>query len=81
MNIIDFIGVGRENAVSRQRLVELTGEGDRAVRKAIEAERIKTPIINLKTGGDISYRQRTIYRKWRGLSGRSPRGLFQPFGR
>ena len=50
MNIIDYIGIGYDNAVSRERLAELTGETDRAVRKAIQAERVKTPIINLQDG-------------------------------
>ena len=34
--IVDYIPVGRENAVTRRQLCELTGMRDRALRNAIE---------------------------------------------
>lgn len=39
MDIISAIGVGRENAVTRQQLCEKLGKGDRAVRQMIEEAR------------------------------------------
>ena len=45
MNIIDYIPFGKQNAISRERLSELSGMGDRAVRKAIQALREDGEII------------------------------------
>lgn len=45
MNITDFIPAGKENAVTREQLCELTGLRDRAVRKLIEIARIEGAII------------------------------------
>ena len=36
MNIVDYIGCGKPNAITRQSLCRLTGLPDRAVRQAIE---------------------------------------------
>jgi len=51
MNIIDFIPYGRENAISRKRLSELSGLPDRAMRQQIEKERQIYTILNLDGGG------------------------------
>lgn len=45
MNITDFIGVGRENAVDRFQLMERTGLPDRRVRKLIQEARDRGEII------------------------------------
>ena len=50
MNIADFIPVGKENAISRSRLVKLTGLSDRIVRDMIALERRNTAILNLQNG-------------------------------
>lgn len=51
MNIVNYIGVGRENAVDRVRLTELTGLPDRKVRSLIEeARREGTLIVNAQDG-------------------------------
>lgn len=50
MKITDYIGRGRENAVTRSRLAELTGLGDRTIREMISQERRETVIINLQNG-------------------------------
>lgn len=50
MKITDYIGRGRENAVTRSRLAELTGLGDRTIREMIAQERRETVIINLQNG-------------------------------
>lgn len=51
MDIMKHIPHGKENAVSRQTLVALTGMSDRRVRKAIEiARRNGEIILNLGTG-------------------------------
>lgn len=39
MNIVDYIGCGKTNAITRQTLSRLTGLPDRAVRQAIENAR------------------------------------------
>lgn len=48
--ITDFIPVGRENAISRKRLCEVTGLTDRNLREHIAQARRNTPIINLQYG-------------------------------
>lgn len=51
MNIVDYIPEGREHGVSRKRLCELTGLGDRAVRDQIKKARMSGEIIiNLQDG-------------------------------
>ena len=50
-NILNYIGVGRENAVDRFRLMELTGLPDRKVRSLIEeARREGALIVNAQDG-------------------------------
>ena len=51
MNIVDYIPVGRENAISRKMLSQATGLSDRIVRGMIEDARIAGEIIcNLQDG-------------------------------
>ena len=45
MNITDFIGVGRENAVTRDRLVAALNLPDRTVRRLIQEARDRGEII------------------------------------
>lgn len=49
-NIIVFIPVGRENAVTRAQLNILTGLGDRVIRDQIHEARRFVPIINIGDG-------------------------------
>lgn len=51
MNITDFIPVGRQNAVTREKLRKLTGLNDRQIREMISQARRKTPIISLDNKG------------------------------
>lgn len=46
MNIIDYIPVGRENAISRSELSRITGLEDRVVRNYIAKAREHTCICN-----------------------------------
>lgn len=46
MNIVDYIPVGHQNAVTRKKLCILTGLSDRKVRDLIADARRETPIIN-----------------------------------
>ena len=46
MNIVDFIPVGKDQAISRKRLVGLTGLTDRMIRDLIGKARRHTCIIN-----------------------------------
>lgn len=51
MNILKYIGVGRDNAVTRGQLVARTGMSDRKVRQQIEdARQAGAIIINDGTG-------------------------------
>lgn len=50
MNIIDYIPRGRENAISRQRLAQITGLTDNKMRELIRKARRETVIINLQDG-------------------------------
>lgn len=50
MNIVEYIPFGRENAISRKRLGQVTGLGDRDLREAISRARRETVIINLSNG-------------------------------
>lgn len=49
-NIVDYIPVGHENAVTREQLSKLTKMSDRKVRKAIEKARETTCICNMSDG-------------------------------
>lgn len=55
MNIADLIPVGKENAVTREQLCQLTGLGDRANRKLIEIARIEGAIIINQSDGKGYY--------------------------
>ena len=51
MKITDFIGIGRENAVTREQLAATLGISDRRVRRLIADARHKgVPIINMQDG-------------------------------
>ena len=50
MNIIDYIPVGRDKAVTRRRLEHITGNSDRKNRKMIESARERIAIANLGDG-------------------------------
>lgn len=50
MNIVDFIPVGEENAISRDKLCQLTGLQDRNLREAISQARRNEAIINFGNG-------------------------------
>ena len=56
--VYNAIGVGRENATSRQELARKTGMTDRAVRKTIEMLRHERPILSVE-GGKGYYIPRT----------------------
>jgi hypothetical protein len=50
-DILKYIPVGKENAVTRQQLVKQTGLNDRAVREAISQARRDVVILNEQDGG------------------------------
>ncbi len=50
MNIIDYIPVGRNNAVSREMLSVATGLDDRTIRNMIHESRRESPILNMQDG-------------------------------
>ena len=50
INILNYIHKGRENAVSRERLRQLTGLTDSKMRELIREARKNVPIINLSDG-------------------------------
>ena len=54
MNITDFIGRGRENATSREELVQLLNLPDRQIRKMIEQARKRGEII-INDGTGVGY--------------------------
>lgn len=54
MNITDFIGRGRENAVSREELCRRVNLPDRKVRKHIEEARKRGEII-INDGSGVGY--------------------------
>ena len=66
MDITTYIPKGKENAISRKALIELTGLPDRKVRECISQARRETVIINLQNGKDIINRQ--TKRKLKGIS-------------
>lgn len=51
LDIADFIPRGKENAITRQNLCEITGLNDRAVRESISQARREIPIISLANKG------------------------------
>lgn len=50
MNIVDFIPVGKENAITGERLRQMTGLTDRKLRNEIAIARRETCIINNQDG-------------------------------
>lgn len=48
--VLDYIKVGKENAITRAELIDITGLNDREVREDIAVARRNTPIINLQDG-------------------------------
>ena len=50
MNIVDYIPIGSENAITRQQLVIRAGISDRKVREMINEARESTIILNLQDG-------------------------------
>ena len=66
-NILDYIPFGRENAISRQRLMQLTGLPDRENRELIQKARRDTPIINIQRGEGYFrplVEERDLVEKW-----------------
>lgn len=51
MNIIEYIPIGHDNAISRKQLCQLTGLPDRLMRKAIERARRDYAILNIDGSG------------------------------
>jgi hypothetical protein len=51
VNIMRFIPLGKKRAVSREKLVELTGLDDRTVRNLIAQERKSNIILAKRSGG------------------------------
>jgi hypothetical protein len=60
MNIINNIGTGKENAITRTALCAITGLSDRAVRQAIEDARHDGQIIINEQRGGGYYRPSCI---------------------
>lgn len=60
MSITDFIGVGRENAVTRGELVAILNLPDRAVRKLIQEARERGEIIINAQDGSGYYRSNDL---------------------
>ena len=50
-NILDFIPIGKENAVSKQSLMMQTGLDERKVRLLIADARMQVTILSLSDGG------------------------------
>jgi hypothetical protein len=50
MNILDYIPNGKDNAISRLRLCQMTGLSDREVRSYISNARLETVILNNSDG-------------------------------
>lgn len=50
IEILDYIPIGRNNAISRQRLCCLTGLSDRKLRLYIHLARREMPILNMQDG-------------------------------
>ena len=56
MNIIDFIPIGQENAISRTELIKVTGLDDRTLRQLIHKERRAGHIIIADSASSGYYR-------------------------
>ena len=50
LNILDYIKIGRENAITRSELSKRIGISDRQVRDLIHYARRDTPILNMQDG-------------------------------
>ena len=50
INILNYIHKGRQNAVTRERLRQLTGLTDSKVRELIRKARHDVPIVNFQSG-------------------------------
>ena len=50
LNILDYIKIGRENAITRSELSKQIGISDRQVRDLIHYARRDTPILNMQDG-------------------------------
>ena len=67
MNIIDYIPYGKNNAISRRMLCQLTGLPDRMMRKAIEKARQQYPILNSQDGSGYfqpSSEEKPLVERW-----------------
>lgn len=67
MTIIDYIPTGRENAISRRMLCQLTGLPDRMMRKAIERARQQYVILNSQDGSGYfqpSAEEKPLVERW-----------------
>lgn len=54
MNILDFIPTGKENAISRQELMQRTGVGERLIRDAIKRQ-VENGVPILSSSGHKGY--------------------------
>lgn len=54
MNILDFIPTGKENAVSKQKLCELTGTDERLIRASIKRQ-VENGVPILSSSGHKGY--------------------------
>jgi len=50
MDIVDYIPFGRKNAITRTRLMIVTGLNDRQIREQISQARRDTVILNMQDG-------------------------------
>lgn len=67
MTIIDYIPTGRENAISRRMLCQLTGFPDRQMRKEVERARQQYAILNSQDGSGYfqpSAEEKPLVERW-----------------
>jgi hypothetical protein len=67
MNIIDYIPIGRENAISRRMLCNITGLSDRMMRHEIERARKQYAILNSQDGSGYflpSTEEKPLVERW-----------------
>ena len=67
MVIIDYIPTGRENAISRQMLCNMTGLSDRMMRHEIERARQQYAILNSQDGSGYfqpSAEEKPLVERW-----------------
>ena len=67
MTIIDYIPIGRENAISRRMLCNITGLPDRQMRKEIERTRQQYAILNSQDGSGYyqpSAEEKPLVERW-----------------